>query len=100
MRGNEHIVSPIFSPTVSHFENKETVEESDGEHALAMAASLTFLECAHGILILQFGDSPVKKNQGHLIVQSVFWRFVFLENNERIRRETSLLSMGTLAVWF
>ena len=41
----------LFSSRCSHSENKEVVEESDGEQPLAITASLTFLECVYGMLI-------------------------------------------------
>jgi len=47
----------IFSLRFSHSENKEVVEESNGEQPLAITASLTFLECAHGMLIWKFGKT-------------------------------------------
>jgi len=45
-------------------------------------------------------SKPQRRTQRHTLLQSVFWRFVFLESNKGMRRESVLLSMGSPAVWF
>lgn len=68
--------------------------EKEGKHALAKAASLTFFFGVRTWHVdLAIWRNPRRRTQRHLLVQSVFWRFVFLESNEGMRRESILFSI-------